>query len=530
MGCQSVPAKSNVRWPIIVAALGQAALSFSVTSLPIALGGLVKSFGVPPTTISTAIVVYALAIAGLVMVGAKLGRRFGVVRVFRVALIMFAIGQTIMTTSQTATMMMVAQGLCGVAGAALVPSLVVLVAKFTPAPQSAAALGVLGAAGAAGAVAALLLGGILGTYVGWRPAFGLLTVLVCVTLVVSLRLDADEGLPDLRIDIVGAVLAAAAVATISLGFSFLTDWGGGLARSAAPFDILGISPAPVLVGLGVVFGRAFMGWTKRQRIAGKPSLFAAEVLEQRNQWAALCVVFSMGMLEAMLNFAVPLYIQVVQGRTPAEAAIAALPFHLSVFVSALYVARLYDKFTPRQIGRCGFGACAVALLWLAFVVKNDWSTAPVVAGLAVFGIAKGALATLALKIWVMTSPAALSGEVGALRGTTHNLSVAIGTALAGAILVALLSVAVMRGVDASNVLSNRFIMSIDLDNINFINNNHLRAALSQTSASVAEVNEAVRINTEVRLRALKVGFLIMGCLALLAAVPAGRLPERFAAR
>lgn len=73
--------------------MGQAALSFSVTSLPIALGGLVKSFGVPPTTISTAIVIYALAIAGLVMVGAKLGRRFGVVRVFRIALIMFAIGQ-----------------------------------------------------------------------------------------------------------------------------------------------------------------------------------------------------------------------------------------------------------------------------------------------------------------------------------------------------------------------------------------------------------------------------------------------------
>ena len=73
-------------------------------------------------------------------------------------------------------------------------------------------------------------------------------------------------------------------------------------------------------------------------------------------------------------------------------------------------------------------------------------------------------------------------------------------------------------------------MSIDLDDINFVNNNHLRTALSQTIASVAEVNEAVRINTEVRLRALKVGFLIMGCLALLAAVPAGRLPERFAAR
>jgi hypothetical protein len=37
--------------------------------------------------------------------------------------------------------------------------------------------------------------------------------------------------------------------------------------------------------------------------------------------------------------------------------------------------------------------------------------------------------------------------------------------------------------------------------------------------------EAVRVNTEARLRALKIGLLVMTGLALLTIIPAGRLPN-----
>jgi len=46
--------------PMIAIALGQAIMSFDVSSLPVALGGMVESFGVPPTTITTGIVVYSM--------------------------------------------------------------------------------------------------------------------------------------------------------------------------------------------------------------------------------------------------------------------------------------------------------------------------------------------------------------------------------------------------------------------------------------------------------------------------------------
>jgi len=49
--------------------------------------------------------------------------------------------------------------------------------------------------------------------------------------------------------------------------------------------------------------------------------------------------------------------------------------------------------------------------------------------------------------------------------------------------------------------------------------------LENTTATPQQVQEAVRVNTEARLRALKIGLLIMAGLSLLAVIPAGRLPH-----
>ena len=70
----SVAVKSS--WlPMISLFMAQVLMSFNVAALPISLGGMVSEFGVPPTVASTTIVMYGLAVAALVMTGAKLGRK-----------------------------------------------------------------------------------------------------------------------------------------------------------------------------------------------------------------------------------------------------------------------------------------------------------------------------------------------------------------------------------------------------------------------------------------------------------------------
>ena len=512
--------------PMIAIAFGQALMSFNVASLPVALSGMVNSFNVPPTTVATGIVMYSLAVAGFVMLGAKLNQRFGAVVIFRTVVILFGGAQVLMTFSPTANLMLTAQLLSGLAGAALVPSLVALIANEYHGEQQAAALGALGSARAGAGVLAFVIGGVLGTFIGWRPAFGILIVVSALVFLLSFKLKPAKGRPEVQIDLFGVLLTAAAIILISFGFNNLNRWGLGLARPAAPFDLFGMSPAPFMIVIGIVLLQAFMVWTRRRTASGKTPLLALEVVASASERAAVYAMFAVVALEGALNFSVPLYIQIIQGRSPIETAIAMMPFNLTVFFTAMLIIKLYRKLTPRQIGRYGFTLCTVALLWLAWVVRNDWGAPVVMIGLILFGIGQGSLVTLLFNVLVTASPKELAGDVGSLRGTTNNLAAAVGTAVSGALLVGLLSAFILGSLAQHPELKTELQTQIDLDNnITFVSNERLKTALERTSIPREKIKEAVRINEEARLRALKIGLLIMAALSLLAIFPAGRLPD-----
>ena len=519
-------AEARQSWvPMLAIALGQAIMSFNVASLPVAMGGMVESFRVPPTTVATGIVAYSMLVAGFVMLGAKLTQRFGALHVFRIAVVLFGGAQTLMTFSPNATLMITAQALSGAAGAVIVPSLVALIAENYKGGQQATALGALGSARAGAGVLAFLIGGVLGTFIGWRPAFGILIVVSALVLLLSFRLKPDQGRSDVKIDMVGVALAAAAIVLISFGFNNLNRWGLGLATANAPFNLLGLSPAPIFIVVGIVLGQCFLMWTRKRQADGKTPLLDLQVIDSPQERAAVYAMFSVVALEAMLNFSVPLYIQIVQGRSPLATAIAMMPFNLTVFITAMLIVKFYTKLAPAQIGRYGFILCTVALLWLAFVVRNDWSAGPVLIGLVLFGIGQGSLVTLLFNVLVTSSPKEVAGDVGSLRGTTNNLASAVGTAVAGALLVGLLSAITLGNIAASPKLTPELQAQVDLDNINFISNERLQTVLAGTTATAAQVAEAVRVNTESRLRALKIGLLIMAGLAFVSILPAGRLPN-----
>jgi predicted MFS family arabinose efflux permease len=431
----------------------------------------------------------------------------------------------LMTFSPNATIMITAQAMIGAAGAVIVPSLVALIAENYSGGQQATALGALGSARAAAGVLAFIIGGILGTYIGWRPVFGILIAASALVFLMSFRLKSDEPRPDVTIDGVGVLLAASAIILISFGFNNLNSWGLGLATANAPFNIVGASPAPIFVVVGIALGQCFLMWSHKRQADGKTPLLPLQVVDSPEERAAVYTLFAVVSLEAALNFSVPLYIQIVQGRSPIATAIAMMPFNLTVFFSAMLIVRLYDRLTPRQIGRLGFILCTVALLWLAFVVRNDWSEWPVLIGLVLFGIGQGSLVTLLFNVLVTASPKEIAGDVGSLRGTTQNLAAAVGTAVAGALLVGLLSAVVVSRVAASPQLTPELQAQVNLDNINFVSNDRLAGVLAGTNATQAQVTEAIRVNTEARLRALKIGLLVMAGLALLAIIPAGSLPN-----
>ncbi|SEF13343.1 Predicted arabinose efflux permease, MFS family [Arthrobacter alpinus] len=516
----------RVSWvPMVGLFLAQVLMSFNVAALPVSLGGMVQDFSAAPTTVSTVIVTYGLVVAALVMVGAKLGQRIGWVVIFRVVVALFAVSALMMIFAPTIGWAIAAQAFAGASAAIIVPSLVALIAENYHGTQQATAIGSLGSARALSGVSAFLIGGTLGTLVGWRPVFGIVLLLAVTVFIFSFRLHADRGNPSVKIDIVGAALIGAGIISLTLGFNNFNAWGPLLATTNAPFNILGLSPAPLLVVAGIILGQGFFVWTRRQTKNGKEPLVSLAVLGSSSERAAVYAMFIVVSLEAALNFTVPLYIQIVQGRTPFDTALAMMPFNLTVFITATLVVRFYNRFAPRTIAVFSFILTTVALAWLALVVNNNWETLPTILGLFVFGVGQGALVTLVFNVLVTAAPKELAGDVGSIRGTTQNLAGAVGTALAGAMLVTILGLSIGQATLNNVDLPPSLVAQVDLDNVNFISNDDLRETLTQTTATETQIESAVAINTDARLSTLKIGLLILASLSAIAILPASRLPK-----
>jgi MFS family permease len=519
-------AEARDSWgPMIVIAMGQMLMSFNVAAIPVSMGGMVESFNTPPTTVGTAVVLYSLGVSGFIMLGAKLGQRFGSKIFFQSAAGLFLLAMVTMVVSPTAEVMLAGQGLAGFAGAALVPTLVVLIANHYRGKQQAEAVGWLGSARAIAGVLAFIIVGSVATWLSWRWAFGLLILHAAAIVLLSFQLKPSQGKPEVQIDLVGVLLSAVAIICITFGFNNLRNWGVLVARPAAPFDLAGVSPAPAMIVVGVALLAAFLAWSHRQASARKTPLIALEVVDSPLEWMTVVALFIIVGMEGAINFSVPLYIQIVQGSPAFQTSIAMMPFMLTVFFTAILIVRLYKRFTPRQIATGAFLLVAAGTAWLAFVVHNDWSVPPVIAGLITVGLGQGALVTLLFNVLVTASPKELAGDVGALRGVTQNLAAAVGTAVVGALLVGLLSTMIIGELNQNPVITAELKDEVNLTNLNFMSDAQINERLGTTSATPEQLDEALRINAEARIRALKIGFLCLSGLALVAILPCRWLPD-----
>ncbi len=504
--------------------LAQMQMAFNVNAIPVSIGPIVEELNIPSTAVGTALVVYSLFVAAFVMLGAKLGKIFGDRLIFQVTVLLHGLAMAVMAISQDANMMNTAQALAGLAAAALVPTLVVLIAANYSGPQKSQALGILAATPALSGALAFFVAGALGTYLTWRYSFGLLTFVSIVVFLLSFRLNPVPRQSGVKIDGVGVALSAIAVILISFGFNNLNNWGIVLASNAAPFNLLGLSPALLFVVFGLLLFQAFFAWSHQRAELGRMPLLSLEVLDSPKERATIVCLLVIGALGPAVNFLIPLFIQIVQGRTSMQTAIAVIPYTLAIAGSAIFIVRFYDRFTPRRIAIVAFALVAGGLTLLSFVVGNNWGTAMVILGLLMVGLGEGSLLTLLFNVMVTSAPQSLAGDVGALRGVANNLSTALGTAFAGVVAVGLLSMFVTSAVGQST-LPRSLQRQVNLDNVNFISNDQLDDVMAQTTATPEQVAQAVSINEMARLRALRASFLILGAFAMLAIFPALGLPD-----
>lgn len=509
---------------MLVVALVQIQMSFNVSALVISMGAIVEDFQTSPTTIATALVIYSLGVAAFVMLGARIATIVGARLVFQISVVIHGVSMAIMAISTGPVEMLLAQLLAGLAAAAAVPTLVVMIATHYRDQQQQQALGLLGAAQAIAGVGAFLIVGFLGAIIGWRWPFGLLAILAIVNMALSFQLQNVKGDCSIRIDWIGALLAGVAVILISLGVDRLNEWGLLVAKDAAPFDILRLSPAFVMTVAGIIFIQAFFSWLNKRREQGKPRLFAQEILEAPGERAATVCLLIVAALGPAVSFLIPLYIQIIQGRDSMATAIAIIPYTLAIFAAATLVVKLYSRLSPRHIARFGFITVATGLVMFSVSVASDWGNLAVILSLVIMGLGEGALLTLMFNVLVSASPPSLAGHVGALRGTVNNLATGLGTAFASLLAVGLLAFMINASITDHPTLPPELISRVNVDNIDFLTNEELYERLTTLTTDPEHLAEAKQINEDSRLLALKVSFLVLAALSLFGIVPAGGLP------
>jgi len=510
--------------PLIIIVLAQLQMVFNVNALPVSIGPISEDLQAPATAIGTALVVYSLFVAMFVMVGAKIGKLFGERLVFQAGVLAHGASMVLMAFATSAVMMNLAQGIAGIAAALLVPTLVVLIAANYRDRQQAQSLGILAAMPAVGSGVAFVIAGYIATALAWRYSFGLIAVLSVIVFLLSFRLPAVPRQRGIQIDFTGLFLSAAAIACILFAFNNINAWGLLWANPGAPFALFGLSPVPLLVIIGVALGAGFFVWLRRRVAHQKTPLLALEVIDSRTEQSAVLAFLVAGALSTMVSFLIPLYIQFVQGRTPLATAIAIVPYALAVALAAIVSVRLYGRVTPRQFGIICFILIALGATFVGLAIANEWGTLAVILGLAVLGLGEGTMLTLLFNVLVSESPKKFAGDVGALRGVVNNVSNALGAAFASVVAVGLLGLFIVSSFYQSG-LPPALKAEINFNQVDFVSNEQLREVLSRTSATPVQVEEAVKLNEDARLRSLQTTFLIVAVISLLSIFPALGLPK-----
>src|SRR5688500_3642107 len=111
--------------------------------------------------------------------------------------------------------------------------------------------------------------------------------------------------------------------------------------------------------LGIVLGQAFFKWSTKRVASRKQPLLAMEVLDSPEERNAVIAFLVAGGVGPAVSFLIPLYVQIVQDRTPLFSAAAILPYALTIAAAGILTVRLYDRVSPRTLGVVSFVLVAI---------------------------------------------------------------------------------------------------------------------------------------------------------------------------
>ena len=514
---------------LAVLAAGQFLMTLDSSVMNVSISQVANDIHTTVTGVQTAITLYTLVMASLMITGGKIGSMIGRRKAFAIGLVIYAAGSATTAIAPSLPVLIFGWSLLEGIGAALImPAIVALVAGNVPPERRAAAYGTIAAAGAIAVAVGPLIGGAVTTFASWRYVFVAEVVIVGIILLFVKRIADAPVTERQQFDLIGAILSIIGLALIVLGVLKSGEWGWITAKPNEP-SILSHSPViwMLLVGAAVLGILAFR--ELRLKASNREPLIDPELLTNRQVVGGITMFFFQYLAQAGVFFTIPLFLSVVLEMSALATGVRLVPLSLALLLSAMLVPRLFPTGSPKLLVRIGLTLMLAGTLVLIFGISPTANAGVVAIPMLLLGLGIGTMASQLGAVTVSAVDESRSAEVGGLQNTSMNLGASVGTALAGAVLIGSLSTALLGSLSTNQQLSEkvRHATTVQLtNNVAFVSDSSLDAALKKAGVSPQDAAIITKANADARINALDDALGVIAVIEALGLVATVLLPRR----
>ena len=345
---------------VLPLALAQFICSFAGSNMNVSINSIAEDLGTTVHGVQTAITLFLLIMAALMIPGSKLTDRWGRKRCFILGLSIFGTGALIGALAPGLGVLILGYSVFeGVGSALLIPPVYILATlAFSDLKSRARAFGIISGMGGIGAAAGPLVGGLITTTISWRASFVLQAVVVATIIFLSRRIvDPLAPDPTRPFDTVGAVLSAAGMVFLVVGILQAGTNGALLV---------------IFLALGAVFLLSFFLYIRSRERAGKEVLLSTGLFKNRTSNLGLVTQNVQWLVLMGISFTVSVFLQVVRGQSAIETGLIFTAATIGILLSSLAAARLAGRYAQRTLMLAGFvGTVAGIALLLGLVIAFD---------------------------------------------------------------------------------------------------------------------------------------------------------------
>lgn len=506
------------KWlPVIILACAQFVMVLDSTVMNVSISTVVTDLHTTVEAMQAAITFYALTMAAIMILGAKLGDLWGRRRAFVIGAIVYAIGSFTTAISPNIETLFLGWSVIEGLGAVLViPAIAALVADNYTGRDRITAYATIGAISGAAVAAGPLIGGFVTTYLSWRYVFAGEVVIMAIVLLGAKWVREAKRNTSVHIDILSVLLSAASMVLMVFGMLQSKDWGWVKPLqipeiAGIKLTVFGLSIVPFIILIGAVFLRLF--WIRQQRLAesGRTPLVDVSMFSIASLRSGLAVLGAQYAIIGGVFFMIPVYLQMTLGLDALETGMRIFPLSLALMLFSFVGTKLSAIWSPRRIVRVGQLILVASILVLLGSVSIDLKHFLFAVAMFTAGAGLGLLASQLGNVNMSAVDESRSSEVGGVQGVFQNLGSSLGTALIGSVLIFSLTSDFAGGVAASTLpdQAKTAVAQLSAQGISIIPAASIDSIAESKGMSDADAQQLTQLYTDSQVSALRIALLGM---------------------